>query len=54
MGNWTCTVCGWEYDPALGDPDNAVPPGTGFEEIPEDWRCPVCGAGHAQFGLMPE
>jgi rubredoxin len=52
MGKWTCTTCGWEYDPAAGDPDNGVPAGTPFEAIPKDWRCPECGADPGQFELM--
>jgi len=39
-----CDVCGYEYDPQLGDPDNGIPPGTPFEELPDDWTCPTCGA----------
>ena len=44
MSKWECTACGYVYDPALGDPDNGVAPGTPFEDIPEDWTCPQCGA----------
>jgi len=39
-----CDVCGYEYDPAVGDPDNGIPPGTAFEDLPDDWTCPTCGA----------
>ena len=46
---WTCTLCGWEYDPSIGDPDNGIAPGTSFEDIPEDWVCPVCGASKDEF-----
>ena len=46
---YTCNVCGWEYDPAVGDPDGGIAPGTSFEDIPEDWVCPVCGAGKSDF-----
>jgi rubredoxin len=49
MKTWTCTVCGYTYDPELGDPDNGVAPGTPFENLPEDWVCPVCGAGKDVF-----
>ena len=41
--------CGYIYDPALGDPDNGVAPGTPWEEVPEDWVCPLCGVGKDQF-----
>jgi len=46
---WRCTVCGYIYDPAAGDPDGGVKPGTAFEDIPADWVCPVCGAAKDQF-----
>src|SRR5262249_32664342 len=46
---WVCTSCGFVYDPAEGDPDGGVPPGTAFEEIPDDWFCPVCGARKTDF-----
>ena len=46
---WRCTVCGYIYDPEVGDPDNGVPAGTSFEELPEDWVCPVCGASKDMF-----
>ena len=49
MKKYTCVVCANEYDPAAGDPDNGVAPGTAFEDIPDDWTCPVCGAGKDQF-----
>jgi rubredoxin-NAD+ reductase len=52
MGKWTCTVCGWEYDLAIGDPLNGIPPGTRFEDIPDDWHCPDCGAGKEKFELV--
>ncbi|MBR6782039.1 MAG: rubredoxin [Clostridia bacterium] len=41
--------CGYEYDPALGDPDNGIAPGTAWEDLPEDWTCPVCGLGKDAF-----
>ena len=44
-----CSNCGYVYDPAVGDPDNGVPPGTAFENIPDDWVCPLCGAGKEEF-----
>jgi flavin reductase (DIM6/NTAB) family NADH-FMN oxidoreductase RutF/rubredoxin len=49
MKSYTCQVCGYVYDPAAGDPANGVAPGTAFEDVPEDWVCPVCGAGKDQF-----
>ena len=49
LKKWVCKVCGYEYDPATGDPENDVAPGTAFEDLPEDWVCPVCGAGKDEF-----
>jgi rubredoxin len=49
MKKYVCTVCGYVYNPADGDPDSGVKPGTAFEDIPEDWVCPVCGAGKDSF-----
>ena len=49
MKKQTCIVCGYDYDPAQGDADNGVAPGTSFDAISEDWTCPVCGAGKDQF-----
>ena len=46
---YTCSVCGYVYDPEKGDPEGNVPPGTRFEDLPEGWVCPVCGAGRDQF-----
>ncbi len=46
---WVCTSCGFVYDPDDGDPDGGIPPGTPFEEIPDGWFCPVCGARKADF-----
>lgn len=46
---YRCTVCEHVYDPAEGDPDSAVPEGTAFEDIPETWVCPECGATKADF-----
>ncbi|MDY6970111.1 MAG: rubredoxin [Spirochaetota bacterium] len=48
---YRCTVCGYIYDPVKGDPDNGIAPGTRFEDIPEDWVCPVCGAGKDAFKM---
>ncbi len=49
MDKYVCDVCGWVYDPAKGDPDSGVEPGTKFEDLPDDWTCPVCGAGKDDF-----
>lgn len=49
MEKWRCKVCDWIYDPATGDPDNGVAVGTAWEAIPEDWVCPICGAGKDEF-----
>ena len=46
---WACESCGFIYDPAEGDPDGGVPAGTRFEDIPDDWFCPVCGARKRDF-----
>ncbi len=46
---YECTACGYIYDPAYGDSDGGIPPGTAFEDLPEDWVCPVCGASKSQF-----
>ena len=49
MKKYVCTVCGYVYDPEAGDPDSGVAPGTSFEEVPDDWACPVCGVGKDMF-----
>ena len=49
---WVCALCGLIYDPEEGDPDSGIPPGTPFEDIPDDWCCPVCGAEKADFRPM--
>ncbi len=49
MSKMICTICGYVYDPAEGDPENNVAPGTKFEDLPADWVCPVCGAGKEDF-----
>jgi rubredoxin len=46
---YICESCGFIYDPAEGDPDGGIPPGTAFEDIPATWFCPVCGARKADF-----
>jgi rubredoxin len=49
MSKWRCLACTYVYDPEVGDPDNGVPPGTPFENLPEDWVCPVCGVAKDMF-----
>jgi len=49
MKKYVCTVCGYVYDPAEGDIDNGIKPGTAFEDLPEDWVCPDCGVGKDMF-----
>lgn len=49
MKKYVCNVCGYVYDPEVGDPDGGIAPGTAFEDIPDDWVCPVCGVGKDQF-----
>ncbi|MBS3948324.1 MAG: rubredoxin [Dethiobacter sp.] len=49
MEKWVCTVCGYVYNPAEGDPDNGVDPGTAFEDLPGEWVCPDCGADKDMF-----
>ncbi len=49
MKKYKCSICGYVYDPEVGDPENGVAPGTAFEDLPDDWTCPVCGAAKDQF-----
>lgn len=49
---YRCEVCNAVYDPAVGDPDNGVPPGTPFESLPDDWVCPDCGAPKSESSRM--
>jgi rubredoxin len=49
MKKWVCTICGYVYDPKVGDPSNGVEVGTDFKDIPEDWLCPVCAAKKDEF-----
>lgn len=48
-GKYVCNVCGYVYDPAAGDPDNGIQPGTRFEDLPDTWVCPICGAPKTEF-----
>jgi len=49
MSKYECTLCGYIYNPAKGDPDNDIEPGTAFEDLPDDWVCPECGAEQDDF-----
>jgi rubredoxin len=49
MDKWVCMICGYVYDPAVGDDEEGIPAGTPFEELPDDWTCPICGAGKEDF-----
>ncbi len=49
MGKYRCTICGYMYDPEKGDPDSGIEPGTSFNELPDSWVCPICGAPKDQF-----
>ncbi len=49
MDKYKCIVCGYIYDPAVGDPDSNVKPGISFDKLPEDWVCPLCGAPKTEF-----
>ena len=49
MDKYICSVCGYIYAPAAGDPDAVIEPGTAFEDIPEDWGCPLCGVSKENF-----
>ena len=52
MKKYVCDVCGYIYDPEKGDPDSGIAPGTPFEEIPDNWSCPLCGIGKDSFSVM--
>ncbi len=54
MQKYECTLCGYIYDPAVGDPENGAEPGTAFEDLPGDWVCPKCGAGKDEFEPVEE
>lgn len=54
MKKYKCLLCGYIYDPAMGDPDNGVEPGTAFEDLPADWVCPECGAGKEDFEVVTD
>jgi rubredoxin len=52
MDKYECTVCGYIYDPEEGDPEGGIEPGTPFEDLPEDWECPNCGAPKSDFKIV--
>jgi len=52
MKKYKCTVCGYIYDPQKGDPESGIEPGTSFENLPDDWTCPECGASKDQFEVV--
>ena len=49
MKKYICTVCQWVYDPEIGDPEQGIEPGVAFENLPEDYVCPLCGVGKDEF-----
>jgi len=51
MKRFKCTICGYVYDPEIGDVNGNVSPGTSFEDLPDDWVCPICGATKDQFEI---
>lgn len=52
MSKWECTVCGYVYDSEKGDAESGIAPGTAFEDVPQTWTCPVCGATKDEFVLI--
>lgn len=52
MKKYKCQVCGYIYDPEVGDPDNGIEPGTAFEDLPDDWVCPLCKEGKEVFEAL--
>ncbi len=54
MQKYICTVCGYIYDPEIGDPDNGIKPGTDFKDLPDDWVCPDCGSEKSDFEAYEE
>ena len=54
MTKYVCTVCDYVYDPAVGDPDNGIEPGTAFEDLPDDWVCPECGVEKEEFEVVQD
>ena len=54
MKKYVCVVCGWVYYPEVGDPEGGIAPGTAFEDIPDDWVCPLCGVGKDDFEVQED
>ena len=54
MPRYQCRICGHVYDPTIGDPRAKAPPGTAFEDLPEDWVCPDCGAPRSMYQQLQE
>ncbi len=54
MKKYVCVLCGWIYDPSVGDPDQGIAPGTPFEDLPDDFICPECGADKDDFEPVEE
>jgi rubredoxin len=54
MDKYVCDVCGYVYDPEIGDPDGDIEPGVSFADLPEEWLCPLCGAPKEDFSLIEE
>jgi rubredoxin len=52
MAKYECSRCGWVYEPEIGDPVGGIAPGTPFEELPDDWTCPICGVQKGMFKLV--
>jgi len=52
MERWVCNACGYIYDPARGDSEGGIEPGTAFEDLPDDWVCPDCGVGKDEFSKI--
>jgi rubredoxin len=52
MDKYVCVLCGYVYDPAIGDPEHDIAPGVAFENLPDDWVCPVCGADKSAFEIQ--
>ncbi len=54
MDKWECLLCGYVYDPEQGDPSQDIAPGTSFDDLPDDWVCPDCGAGKDDFAKVAD
>ncbi len=54
MQSYMCELCDYTYEPKNGDPENGIAPGTAFEDLPDTWVCPVCGADKDEFQAVPD